>query len=135
MFSLFRDFFIGSDWLDKFFGVVALGLVTILIALLGFVVFNFVDQNTVSESHGSTAIIQNKTITPSHTNMILVGKVFVPQYIPESYHLAVYLESEKAITSVSVGHDFWKKSNIGDKLDTKYVFGRFSHDIYIKSVR
>ncbi len=86
-------------------------------------IFFAIDAGFLPGPEGLGKVI-GKTFTPAH-------HVYVSR-ISEHYSLEIVINGEK--NSVSVEKDLYNQVAKGDLVNVKYVIGRLSEDIYIKSV-
>ena len=93
-----------------------------LVVLLGFVL---VDSVGITPTKTTITVVEVKEVVPAHITTILVGKVIVPQYRPESYRLHFKIDGEEV--SPEVKKQFFDDVNVGDRIEVDYGFGRLSN--------
>lgn len=93
-----------------------------LVLLLGFIL---VDSVGITPVKTATTVVEMKQIVPAYTMTILVGKVIVPQFHPESYRLHFKIDGEEL--SPTVEKEFFDEVNVGGKIEVDYGFGRLSN--------
>lgn len=92
------------------------------VALLGFVL---VDSVGITPTKTTITEVEMKQVVPAYTTTILVGKVMVPQFHPESYRLHFKIDGEEL--SPTVEKNFFDNIRVGDKIEVDYGFGRLSN--------
>lgn len=100
-------------------------LMLTVVGLLGLLAFTFVDSVGITSTKTTIATVEVKRVVPAYTTIILVGKVTVPQYHPESYRLHFKIDGENI--SFTVERKFFDDVNVGDGIEVDYGFGRLSN--------
>ena len=95
------------------------------VGLLGLLAFILVDSVGITPSKTVITLVEAKQVVPAHTTTILVGKVIVPQYHPESYRVHFKIDEEEI--SPTVEKKFFDDINVGDKIEVDYGYGRLSN--------
>ncbi len=86
----------------------------------------------------NTGVIVDKEFTPTHTTMILMynaaTKTSLPQPIvhPDKWSVTVELLGKRS--SISISQESYEGFLIQDNVLVKYVKGRVSDDLYLKSI-
>jgi len=115
-----------------FVALVAL-LVVAAVGLLGLLAFVTVDSVGIIPTKTTTSVVEVKQVVPAHTTAILVGKVIVPQYHPESYRLHFKIDGEEL--SPTVEKKFFDHVRVGDRIEADYGFGRLSNSHHLTQIR
>ncbi len=136
-FEFHRD--MATDWP---MGTFLFIFVVILEVIVGVVVlallFWLVDSRFLPHSEGSGVIIE-KEFTPAHTTTTLTYnatlKMSTPStiYHPDEWSLLIKIGQEDSWISVS--EQYYNRHETGDVISLTYSRGRFSHGVYIKTVR
>ncbi len=82
--------------------------------------------------------VVKKRFTPSHTKMILIPnaatKTSMPHFVTEPANWSVWVRLDGKQDSVSVSKKFFNTLSENSLVMTKYVIGRFSGNLYIRTV-
>ncbi len=111
----------GDRFLAALMALVML-LVSGLVALLGFVL---VDSVGITPTKTATTVVEAKQVVSAYTTTVLMGKVFVPQYYPESYQVHFRIDGEEL--SPTIEKKFFDDIRVGDRIEVDYGFGRLSN--------
>lgn len=97
-------------------------LATGLIVMLGFFTVNSVG---IDSTETVVTVIEEKSVVPSHTTYMLVGKIMVPQYHSKSWRLGFSIGEHEVSHAVDEG--LFEKARVGDRVRVAYGLGRLSH--------
>lgn len=86
----------------------------------------------------STGTVTGKTYRAPYTTMtpITIGNIttYTPVHHSASYTLSVYVDTEYKSGSICISKEFYNSINENDKVSVEYVEGRYSGDIYLKTI-
>lgn len=99
--------------------------VLLAIGLVGLLVCMLVDSVGIAPTKTTVATVEAKQVIPAHTTTMLVGKIMVPQFHPESYRLHFKIDGYKI--SPTVEKKIFDEVNVGERIEVDYGFGRLSN--------
>lgn len=67
---------------------------------------------------GAGTVVE-KTHEASHTSIMLVGKVMVPQTVPEKWGYKVRDDATGEVHHVNVNYDYWSTHDVGTRFDNR----------------
>lgn len=118
-----------------FIGVIGWICALFLSSLILWGVYYMVDNVGVKQKEG-TCTISSKHIRAAYTTttMVMSGKVMVPivQHHPEQPILTIDFDGKEQ--EVGVSHSFYGSVSTSQKVNCKYINGRISKSVYIKSL-
>lgn len=112
---------------DKFLAVLMALLMVVLVGLMVWLVYLLIDSVGITATNTTITVVESKEVVSAHTTYILVGKVLVPQFQPESYRLHFRIDGTRV--SSTVEKDFFDNVSIGDRIEVDYGFGRLSNSL------
>lgn len=126
-----------KDWpIGTLIGILMIGLVLLLIAIVGAMVFTGLDFAWRERQMGIGRVTGREFI-PAHTttSTMMVGKVSIPttHHHPDEWIIGVEIDGGGK-DCVSVGQDFYNSAKEGDQLNVEYSTGRFTGRPNISSV-
>ncbi len=128
---------IGDGWFESIVAVLILLIVLGLIGLISYGLFIAIDSWFLPRNHDKGKIV-SKTFTPAHIQTIWIfnaaTKTNMPQLISYPDDWSVRVEIEEKQGSISISKKFYDSLKEDDQVMTEYVIGRFSKNIYIKSI-
>jgi hypothetical protein len=113
-----------SSFVDRSLEVIMALLMPITVALIVFLGFTFVDSVWITPTKTMITEVEMKQVVPAYTTTMLVGKVMVPQFHPESYRLHFKIEGENI--SFTVEKKFFDHIRVGERIEIDYGLGRLS---------
>jgi hypothetical protein len=100
----------------------------LMLAAVGLVVlmgFFLIDSVGITPTKTATTVVEAKQVVPAYSTIILVDKVIIPQYYPESYLLHFKIDGEEL--SPMVEKKFFDDVRVGDRIEVDYGFGRLGN--------
>ena len=141
--DILKDFFemmteTAMDW--PLGTIMAILLALLLIMLIGIICIGLyiaVDSWFLPRQQSKGRVICKK-FTPAHTQTIMIYnaalKMSLPSQVfhPDDWSLCIEVDGKQ--DTISVQHKFYLATKEGSVVDTEYVIGRMSGDLYIKGV-
>lgn len=117
-----------SSLMDRVIASIFVGLVTLAITFIGWIVYIVIDSAWIKPSKAVITKITNRYVKPAYTttSFIMVGKTLIPRTTrhPESYHLCVVIDGKEH--DMSLTKEFVGGVSVGDMVRVDYAIGRIS---------
>lgn len=116
------------DWMDwVLYGCVGLlGLVILFLVFLG---LDWLSGHTAS----NIGTVRRVDFEPRHTQMMMVGKVLVPRFIPDTWLLQIETPDGWGCFSLREPPEYW--NGIGQRITATYRIGGFTKSVSISEIR
>jgi len=126
------------DWpLGTIIGIITLGCILLLVVFVAWGLFVALDSWFLPRGRKMGCVV-SKTFIPAHIQLVMMysaaTKTSMPHPIYHSDNWSVNVEVDGQQDSVEVSKDFFNTLSKNDLVLTEYVSGRFSGNLYIKSL-
>lgn len=118
---------------DRFMAIVIVLIALVAFGILVLLGFIFFDSVGVDASKTAMTVINKKEVIPAHNTAVPVGKIMTIQHHPASYRIR--FEIDERGVDFSVKKKFFDDIKVGDSIEVKYGYGRFTNSPQPKSVR
>lgn len=119
------------DWLDIGMYTMMVLVAVAIVCLIAYGVFWAVNYwfQPIQHVDGS---IENTRLESAHTNFVLVGKVMVPQHIPDRWHLGIHIPQGSDDFVIEHAPFDWQRD--GSRVLVEYQRGRLTGAINVRAI-